>query len=238
MEISFSFNEAHAPVTINVPANVGFTINVKPVAGHVPPVGGGGGGLNVNVLPPAGGGGGGVEQVVKANPKVFFYLAVDGRLAGRIVIELFADTTPRTAENFRALCTGEKGMGKLGKPLHYKGSIFHRLVPYQMFCGGDITAGNGSGGECIYEDRFFEDENFIRQHTGPGFISMENRGPDTNESGFLIGLQEDSLLGRETVAFGQVVQGLTLLNALSRELGNRNNKPSKPLVIADCGQIS
>ncbi|CAH2053185.1 unnamed protein product [Thlaspi arvense] len=115
-----------------------------------------------------------------ANPKVFFDMTVDDKPAGQIVMELFADITPRTAENFRALCTGEKGMGKFGKPLHYKGSVIYR--PYSVFQGGDFNAGDGSGGESIYEDRFFDDENFILKHTGPGVLSMSNRGPNTNGS--------------------------------------------------------
>lgn len=236
MEISF---------TIQVPAGGGFTINVNPVAGLVPPAGGGGGGLNVNV-----------EKVKDeplnvetpklshpslkmANPKVFFDMTVDGKPFGRIVIELFAHTTPRTAENFRTLCTGEKGMGKFfGKPLHYKGSIIHRLVPNQMLCGGDITAGDGTGGESIYGDRFFEDENFINKHTGPGILAMGNRGVDTNESQFMILMESFFGIDIEHVVFGQVVKGLNVIISIDKEVGNTSYVPSKPVVIADCGQIS
>ncbi|KAK8622266.1 hypothetical protein V6N13_117189 [Hibiscus sabdariffa] len=103
-----------------------------------------------------------------ANPKVFFDMTISGQPAGRIVMELFADCTPRTAENFRALCTGEKGVGRSGKPLHYKGSAFHRVIPNFMCQGGDFTAGNGTGGESIYGAKF-EDENFMKKHTGPGY---------------------------------------------------------------------
>ncbi|KAG7578463.1 Cyclophilin-like domain superfamily [Arabidopsis thaliana x Arabidopsis arenosa] len=242
MEMSF---------TIHVPAGCVFTINVKPVVGLVPPAGGGGGGLNVNVHPLAGG----VEQVKEeplivetpnlfdpslkmANPKVFFDMSVGGKPAGRIVIELFAHTTPRTAENFRALCTGEKGMGKLGKPLHYKGSIIHRLVPDQMLCGGDITAGDGSGGESIYGDRFFEDENFINKQTGPGILAMANRGIDTNESQFMICMEGSPIIDTEHVVFGHVVEGLDVIKSIDKEVRTGNCVPSKPVIIADCGQIS
>ena len=98
------------------------------------------------------------------NPHVFFDVVINGQPAGRIVIELFADKVPKTAENFRALCTGEKGMGKSGKPLHYKGSPFHRVIKDFMAQGGDFTAGNGTGGESIYGMKF-EDENFTLRHT-------------------------------------------------------------------------
>ncbi|GMP96981.1 hypothetical protein CsSME_00045401 [Camellia sinensis var. sinensis] len=112
-----------------------------------------------------------------ANPKVFFDMAVGGQLAGKIVMELYADTTPRTAENFRALCTGEKGVGKSGKPLHYKGSSFHRVIPRFMCQGGDFTAGNGTGGESIYGSKF-ADENFVKKHTGTCGASSLLRSPE------------------------------------------------------------
>ncbi|CAA0827700.1 Peptidyl-prolyl cis-trans isomerase CYP19-1 [Striga hermonthica] len=96
----------------------------------------------------------------ESNPRVFFDMTIGDQPAGRIVMELFADVVPKTAENFRALCTGEKGVGKFGKALHYKGSRFHRVYPDFMCQGGDITAGNGIGGESIYGGKF-ADENFI-----------------------------------------------------------------------------
>ncbi|KAI3912411.1 hypothetical protein MKW92_015998 [Papaver armeniacum] len=117
------------------------------------------------------------EKKSMANPIVFFDMTIGGKPGGRIVMELFADCVPRTAENFRALCTGEKGVGRCGKPLHYKGSIIHIVMPGFICQGGDFTAGNGAGGESIYGAKF-PDENFVKKHTGPGILSMANLGPE------------------------------------------------------------
>jgi len=116
-----------------------------------------------------------------SNPRVFFDVTVGGQSVGRVTIELFADKCPKTAENFRALCTGEKGIGRSGKPLHYKGCTFHRVISDFMAQGGDFTAGNGTGGESIYGSKF-EDENFSCKHTSRGDMSMANAGPNTNGS--------------------------------------------------------
>jgi hypothetical protein len=114
-----------------------------------------------------------------ARPRVFFDVAIGQQEAGRVVMELYADVVPKTAENFRALCTGEKGRGAAGKALHFKGSKFHRIIPEFMIQGGDFTKGNGTGGESIYGAKF-KDENFRLQHTKPGLLSMANAGPNTS----------------------------------------------------------
>ena len=170
-----------------------------------------------------------------ANPRVFFDITMGDQPAGRIVFELFADTVPTTAENFRALCTGEKGVGKQGKALHYKGSRLHRIIPGFMCQGGDFTRGNGTGGESIYGDKF-KDENFVHRHTTPGLLSMANAGPHTNGSQFFITTAVTSWLDGKHVVFGKVVDGMKVVQAMEAK-GSRDGRPAVDVVIADCGEL-
>jgi peptidylprolyl isomerase len=167
--------------------------------------------------------------------RVFFDITIDSAPAGRLVFELFSNDVPRTAENFRALCTGEKGTGRSGKPLHYKGSIFHRIIPQFMCQGGDFTRADGTGGESIYGEKF-ADENFKLKHTGPGYLSMANAGPNTNGSQFFLTTVPCSWLDGKHVVFGKLVEGQNVLNTMEK-CGTSSGKPSKRVVIADCGQL-
>ncbi|XP_062228449.1 peptidyl-prolyl cis-trans isomerase CYP40-like isoform X1 [Phragmites australis] len=171
------------------------------------------------------------------NPRCFMDVSIGGEMEGRIVAELYASVVPRTAENFRALCTGEKGVGAAsGKPLHFKGSCFHRVIKGFMLQGGDITVGDGTGGESIYGLKF-EDENFVLKHERKGMLSMANSGPDTNGSQFFISTTRTPHLDGKHVVFGRVIKGMGVVRSIEHVPVGEADCPTADVVIVDCGEL-
>lgn len=167
--------------------------------------------------------------------QVFFDIAIGDAPARRVVFDLHDDVTPKTAANFRALCTGEKGKSPSGATLHFKGSSFHRVIPDFMLQGGDFTRHNGTGGESIYGAKF-SDENFKLKHTEPFLLSMANAGPNTNGSQFFITTVACSWLDGKHVVFGKVATGSEVIKAVE-SVGSQSGKTSKKVVIKDCGTV-
>jgi len=181
-------------------------------------------------------------------PRVFFDVKADNKDLGRVVMELRPDVVPKTAENFRQLCTGEAGFG-------YKTTTFHRIIPGFMCQGGDMTHGDGSGGKSIYGNKFqemmrpvraisgdrienkFNDENFELKHTGPGTLSMVNSGPDTNGSQFFICTAKISWLDGRHVVFGKVVEGMEVVKKMEA-LGSNSGRTIAKVWISDCGELT
>ena len=151
-------------------------------------------------------------------------------------MQLYKDITPKTAENFRCLCTGEKGMGTKGKPLHFKGCTFHRVIKDFMIQGGDFTSGDGTGGESIYGEKF-ADENFVIKHTRGGLLSMANAGPGTNGSQFFITCKDTPHLDNKHVVFGHVVEGMEHVQRVENVETAENDKPAVDVIISDCGEM-
>eukprot|EP00232_Nephroselmis_pyriformis_P019759 CAMPEP_0182887766 /NCGR_PEP_ID=MMETSP0034_2-20130328/21025_1 /TAXON_ID=156128 /ORGANISM="Nephroselmis pyriformis, Strain CCMP717" /LENGTH=258 /DNA_ID=CAMNT_0025021149 /DNA_START=29 /DNA_END=802 /DNA_ORIENTATION=- len=181
----------------------------------------------------------GKDSSKKPEPRVFFDIEAGGKRMGRIVMELYASLVPKTVENFRSLCLGNKGTGQTtGKPLHYKGCPFHRVISGFMLQGGDFSQQNGTGGESIYGGKF-RDENLEGHpplhHQGPGVLSMANAGPHTNGSQFFITFRSTPHLDGKHVVFGRVVEGMDICRAIESMPTDARDKPHIPVVIADCG---
>ncbi|WFD36375.1 peptidylprolyl isomerase [Malassezia cuniculi] len=182
------------------------------------------------------------QPVNNENPVVYMDIAfgddAPSRPGGnRVVLELYADRVPKTAENFRALCTGEKGQSSSGARLAYAGSSFHRVINGFMIQGGDFTRGNGTGGESIYGEKF-EDENLELKHDTPFLLSMANAGPGTNGSQFFITTVPTPHLDGRHVVFGRVLVGKDVVRRVEKEPTDSSDKPKRPIIISDCGEFS
>ncbi|CAL5040417.1 unnamed protein product [Urochloa decumbens] len=179
-------------------------------------------------------------ELTEITNKVFFDIEIGGKPAGRIVIGLFGKTVPKTVENFRAIATGEKGMGTHGKPLFYKGSTFHRIIPGFMIQGGDYINGDGTGIDSIYGGKMFADENFKLGHAEAGTISMANYDKDTNASQFAITTVPGDRLPKKLdgihVVFGKVVDGMDVVHKIEA-VGQPSGVPKEKVVIVNCGEL-
>ncbi|EEB08105.1 cyclophilin family peptidyl-prolyl cis- trans isomerase Cyp3 [Schizosaccharomyces japonicus yFS275] len=169
-------------------------------------------------------------------PVVFFDIAIGNQPIGRILMKLFADVVPKTAENFRQFCTGEaKGPDK--KPIGYKNCTIHRVIQDFMIQGGDFVSGDGTGSKCIYGSRTFDDENFDLKHDRPGLLSMANAGPNTNGCQFFITTVPCSFLDGKHVVFGEVIEGFDVVKKIESTPVNSDSRPKTPVRIIECGEM-
>jgi len=187
-----------------------------------------------------------------ARPHVYLDIAIDGKPAGRIECELFSDAVPRTAENFRQLCTGERGQGALGANMHFKNCPFHKIIPNLVIQGGDIVKGDGTSGESIYGDHF-DDESFDLKHDAPGLLSMANTRANCNSSQFFIVSKPQPSMDNKYVVFGRVLKGMDVVHRIescgTSEKGEVRNvvketidelvafRPRRSAYICDAGQF-
>lgn len=169
------------------------------------------------------------------NNHVFLQIDIEGEDIGKIIIELFNDKVPKTAENFRMLCTGEKKEGRSGKQMHYKGCKFHRIISNFLIQSGDFIANDGTQNESIYGPKF-EDENFSVKHSEPGMVSMANGGRNSNGSQFFITYIPTPWLDGRHVVFGKVVEGMDIVEKI-QACGSSNGAPTKTVIIKDCGEV-
>lgn len=176
-----------------------------------------------------------MSGAISTNPRVFLEIGVEGTSIGKLIIELFADKVPRTAENFRMLCTGEKGVGRSGAKLHYSDCKFHKIVSRYLAQAGDFIANDGTQNESVYGPKF-EDENFSVLHDDKGIVSMANNGRNTNGGQFFITLGKTPWMNGKNVAFGKVVEGIELLEQIEAA-GSTSGAPSKAVKIMGCGEV-
>lgn len=178
----------------------------------------------------------GDEETAEENIFVFLDLKIDDENAGRVVIELFHTVAPKSCENFRALCTGEKGSTEDGVKLHYRNSVFHKVVARCLVQGGDIVSGNGSGGVSIYGPTF-DDENFDIMHVEEGMVGFANSGPNTNNSQFYITTDSCNHLNGLNVIFGKVRKGLNIIKEMYKEIIPETDTTQVVCKVVNCGQF-